>query len=143
MRRRLPVLLACLALSAYAASRLLDQLPVLTRIAIWFVGVAVVWDLLLGPLVALADRGLRPLHRVRLRGVAALNYVRIPAGISALLLLVWAPLVLERSAAVFERKSGLDPSVYLGRWAGVTLALAVLSALAYAVAVLRAERTGR
>lgn len=141
--RRLPVLLACLALTAYAASRLLDELPVLTRIAIWFVGVAVVWDLVLGPLLALVDRGLRPLHRVRLRGVAALNYVRVPAGVSALLLLVWAPLVLERSAATFERKSGLDASVYLGRWAGVTAALLLLSAAAYGVAVLRAGRTGR
>ena len=141
--RRLPVLLACLALTAYTASRLLDELPVLTRIAVWFVGVAVVWDLVLGPLLALADRGLRPLHRVRLRGVAALNYVRVPAAVSALLLLVWAPLELERSAATYERKSGLDPSVYLGRWVGVTAALLLLSAAAYGVGVLRAGRGGR
>ncbi|MEX2290013.1 MAG: hypothetical protein WD794_06770 [Mycobacteriales bacterium] len=134
------VLLGCFALTAYTVGRLLDDLPVLVRITIWLVGAAVVWDLLLGPALALADRGLQPLHRVRVRGVRALNYVRVPALLSALLLVVWAPLILQRAAPTFAVKSGLSPDPYLERWAGVTAALLVLSATAYALAVLRAGR---
>ena len=52
-------LLGCFAVSGYAATRLLDELPVLLRIGVWFLGAALAWDLVLGPLLALADRGLR------------------------------------------------------------------------------------
>jgi len=126
---------------------------------VWFVGAAVVWNLVLGPLLALADRGLQPLHRLRVRGVRALNVVRVPALLSALLLLVWAPLVLRRFEGVYEAKSALQIEPYLGRWAGVTVALVAGSpgrrvagspgrrvagsAVAYGVAVLRAARAGR
>ena len=134
--RHLVALLACFALTAYAASRLLDDLPVLLRIAIWFVGAALVWDLLLGPLLALADRLLRPLHRLP---VPALNYVRVPALLSVLLLLVWAPLILQRSEGVFGVKAGLTQDPYLGRWLAVAVALFALSGLAYAVALVRAR----
>lgn len=134
------VLLACFALTGYAVGRLLDDLPVLVRITLWFVGAAVVWDLLLGPALALADRGLTPLSRVRVRGVAVLNYVRVPVLLSTLLLLVWAPLILQRSEATFRVKSGLSQDPYLARWAAVTAVLLALSAAAYALAVLRARR---
>ncbi len=134
-------LLACFAVTAYAVSRLLDDRPALVRIAVWFVGAAVVWDLVLGPLYLLADRGLRPLERVGLRGVGVRNYVRVPALVSSLLLLVWAPLIFQRSEQVFQLKAGLVQDPYLERWAGVTAALFSLSAVAYAVAVLR--RRGR
>jgi hypothetical protein len=137
----LMVLLACFALTGYAVSRLLDDLPTLIRIAIWFVGAAVVWDLLVGPAFALADRLLRPaLRAVRPRGVPALNYVRVPALVSALLLIVWAPLILQRSEFVFRLKAGLLQDPYLERWLAVTGALFALSAVAYAVALLRARR---
>lgn len=133
-------LLACFAVTGYSVSRLLGDSTALVRITVWFVGAAVVWDLVVGPLLAAADRGLRPLHRLRLRGVPALNFVRVPALLSGLLLLVWAPLVLRRSEAVYESKSDLPVEPYLGRWAAVTVALVLASAVAYAVAVLRARR---
>jgi hypothetical protein len=136
----LVALLGCFALTGYAASRLLDDLPVLVRITIWFVGAAVVWDLLLGPALALADRLLRPLHRLR---VPALNYVRVPLLLSALLLVVWAPLVLQRSEGVFGVKSGLSQDPYLGRWLAVTGVLVACSAAAYGLALLRATRRRR
>ena len=132
------VLLACFAVSGYAVSLLLDELPVLLRIAIWFVGAALVWDLLLGPALALVDRLLRPLLRVG--PVPVLNYVRVPALVSALLLLVWAPLVLQRSEGTYGTKAGLSSDPYLERWLAVTAALFLLSALGYGVAVLRARR---
>ena len=131
------VLLLCFALSAYAVSRLLGDRTALVRIAIWFVGAAVVWDLVLGPLYALADRGLAPLRRVGLRGVGLRNYVRVPALISSLLLIVWAPLIFQRSEEVYRLKAGLVQDPYLERWAAVTVALFALSTLAYVLAVAR------
>ena len=145
MRRRygagpgqLVALLLSFALAGYAVSRLLDDLPVLLRIGVWFVGAALVWDLLLGPALAAADRALRPLSR--LGPVPVLNYVRVPVLVSGLLLLVWAPLVLQRSAPTFTRKSGLSADPYLERWLAVSAVLIAVSALAYAVAVVRARR---
>ena len=128
------------AVTAYTVSRLLDD-PALWRIALWFVGAAVVWDLLLGPLFAGGDAGLRAvLGRVRAGGVRPLNYVRVPAALSSLLLLVWAPLVLQRSEPVYAAKTGLSQDPYLERWLLVSLVLFLLSGLAYAAAVLRARR---
>lgn len=134
------VLLGLAAVTAYAVSRLLDD-PSLWRIALWFVGAAVVWDLLLGPLFAGADAALRAvLGRVRSGGVRLLNYVRVPAALSSLLLLVWAPLILQRSEGVYVAKTGLSQDPYLERWLAVTAVLFLLSGLAFAAAVLRSRR---
>ena len=133
-------LLGCFAVSGYAATRLLDDLPILLRIGIWFVGAALAWDLLLGPLLALVDQLLRV---ALLRGrVPLLNYVRVPGLMSGTLLLVFAPLVLRRSTETFERKSGLDADVYLGRWLAVTAVLFAASALLWVGARRRAARAG-
>lgn len=133
-------LLGCFAVSGYAVTRLLDDLPVLLRIAVWFVGAALTWDLLLGPLLAFVDRLLRAgLGRGR---VPLLNYVRVPALLSGTLLLVFAPLVLRRSTETFERKSGLDADVYLGRWLAVTAVLFAASGLLWSVARWRTARAG-
>lgn len=136
----LVALLVCFAVTGYAASRLLDDLPVLVRIGVWFLGAALAWDLVLGPLLALVDRVLRTaLDRGR---VPLLNFVRVPALMSGTLLLVFAPLVLRRSTETFERKSGLDGDVYLGRWLLVTGVLFGASALLWVIARRRAARTG-
>lgn len=131
---QLLALLISLLVTGYAVSRLLDELPVLLRIGIWFLGAAVVWDLLLGPALALADRGLR-----RLLPRTALNAVRVPALVSGVLLLVWAPLVLGRSAETYERKSGLSADPYLERWLAVTAVLFAGSAVVWALSRLRAR----
>ena len=136
-------LLLCFLVTGYAVTRLLGDLPALLRIAIWFVGSAVVWDLLLGPTIALADTLVRPvLRRVQVRRVSPLNYVRFPALLSALLLLVFAPLILQRSELVYAYKSGLTQDPYLDRWLLVTALLFLASAVAYAVAVARDRRRG-
>ena len=130
-------MVAMLAVAGYTASLLLDDLPVLLRITIWFVGAAVVWDLVLGPLLGLADFGLRAALR---RGrVPLLNYVRVPALLSGLLLLLFAPLVLQRSEGVYAAKTGLSQDPYLGRWLAVTAALFLASGVAWALANRRAR----
>jgi hypothetical protein len=131
-------LLASFALTGYTVSRLLAGTSALVQIAIWFVGSAVLWDVVLGPVLALVDRAGRPLlQRVHVRGVSPLNHVRVPALLSSLLLVVFAPLVFQRSEQSYQSASGLVQDPYLDRWAAVTLALFAGSALAYALAVLR------
>ncbi len=132
----LAALLGCFTLTGYTVTRLLGDTSSLLHIVLWFVGAAVVWDLVLGPALALADRGLRAAVPV-----PALNYLRFPAGLSLLLLAVFAPLVLQRSEQRYRAKTGLTEDPYLERWAAVTVALFAASALAYGLAVLRARRS--
>ena len=70
----------------------------------------------------------------------ALNYIRIPAAFSLLLLLVWFPLILGLSSASYQRASGLSTSPYLWRWLAVTGAAFLISAVCYALRLRRAAR---
>lgn len=120
----LVVLLASFAVAGYAGVRLLngDWFGIL----IWFVGAALLHDLLLVPLYALADRVVRAVPGVR--RLSLTNTVRVPAALSGLLLLVWFPLILGQ-AARYERSTGLPGGVFLTRWLLITAALFALSAL--------------
>lgn len=129
------VLLACFAVSAYTVTRLLGN-PSLLRIAIWFVGAALAWDVVGGPLLALADRLLQPLRRPR-DGVALLNHLRAPLLLSVLLLLVWTPVIFTRSSQRFQTKAGLTEDPYLGRWIVITLVLLAISLGLYGLRRLR------
>ena len=75
--------------------------------------------------------------RPGLSGPPAINYVRVPAAFSLLLLLVWFPLILGLSARTYHRASGLLTSPYLGRWLAVTGVLFAASAASYALALRR------
>ncbi|WP_246103199.1 hypothetical protein [Streptomyces piniterrae] len=124
-------MLGSFALTAYAGLRLLagEQWPL---VIVWFVGAALLHDLVLLPLYALADRAVR-------RGTAATDrhrawtlYVRVPAALSGLLLLVWFPLIAgagSGSTAHYESVTGLPGDVFLSRWLLVTAGLFALSAL--------------
>jgi hypothetical protein len=125
--------LACFAVAGYAAVQLLGARP--AAVLLWFVGAAVLNDILLAPLYILLDRSGR-----RRRGFPPWwNHVRVPAAISLLLLLVWFPELARRSHS-YTRLTGLDASVYLGRWLAVSGVLFALSALALGVGRLRAAR---
>ncbi|KJS62260.1 hypothetical protein [Streptomyces rubellomurinus] len=135
-------LLASLALTGFAVQRLLAERPL--AVAVWFVGAAVAHDLLLLPLYSLADLSARSVLRRR-RGPAPavpwINHLRVPALLSGLLLLVWFPLVLDLSVP-YPGATGLSEGVYLGRWLAVTGALFGASALALALRLRRAGRSG-
>jgi hypothetical protein len=140
--RHLAVLLACFLVSGYAASRVIGT-PEALRIGAWFVGSAIVFDLVLSPLLALADRGLTALRgRRRLGGsvVSPVNYVRVPALLSGLLLLIYAPVIFQRSEPPYFAASGLTQNPYLDRWLAITALIFGAALLAYVVAVLRARR---
>ncbi|WP_239080930.1 hypothetical protein [Streptomyces coelicoflavus] len=128
------LLLGCsFALAGYAGVRLLagDWLGV----ALWFVGSALLHDLVLLPLYAVVDRavtaGLDAAHH---RAWTA--YVRFPAAFSGLLLLVWFPLIGGRVDASYAGVTGLSADGFLTRWLLVTAALFGGSALLLALRLL-------
>ena len=116
--------LASFAVAGYAARWLLGGRPV--AVLVWLVGAALLHDLVLAPLYLALDRtgrgwGVRPWWW---------GHVRFPAASALLLLLVWAPEITRRSAGTYRAATGLDQSVYLGRWLAVTGGLFALSAVA-------------
>ncbi|MFJ2649993.1 DUF4153 domain-containing protein [Streptomyces sp. NPDC087420] len=123
------VLLTSFVICCYAGVLLLEE-DDWGGILIWFVGAAVLHDLVLVPLYALLDRGVRSALGRRRPAPArkAVNYVRVPAAVSLLLLLVYWPLV-TRASPSYEAATGLDIGVFLGRWLLITAALFVASAL--------------
>jgi hypothetical protein len=132
------LLLACsFALAAYAGVRLLadDWLGV----TLWFVGAAVLHDLVLLPLYAAVDRAVTgTLGAVGRREWAV--YVRVPAALSGLLLLVWFPLISGRVADRYESATGLSADGFLLRWLLITALLFGASALLLLVLRLRLRR---
>ncbi|MBD0694043.1 hypothetical protein [Streptomyces sp. CBMA123] len=135
-------LLASLALTGYAVERLVAVRPL--AVALWFVGAAVVHDLILLPLYSLADLSARSVLRHRAErppGVAWINHLRVPAFLSGLLLLVWFPLILGLSVP-YPGATGLSEEVYLGRWLAITAVLFGGSAVALAVRLRRARPRG-
>lgn len=127
-------LLACFLVAGYAAWRLLGARP--GAVVLWFVGAALLHDLVLAPLYLLLDR-----IGGRSGRPAWWNHVRFPAAISLLLLLIWFPEITRRSRG-YGITTGLDQSVYLDRWLTVSAALFVLSGLALVVRWVRL-RAGR
>jgi hypothetical protein len=145
MRPRIPVggpfqllLLCCsFALAAYAGVRLLadDWFGV----ALWFVGAALLHDLVLLPLYAAADRAV-------VRGMGAAGhwewtpYVRVPAAFSGLLLLVWFPLVSGRVDRRYRLGAGLSADGFLARWLLISAVLFGVSALLLVLRLRRATK---
>ncbi|MEA2310845.1 MAG: hypothetical protein QOE28_813 [Solirubrobacteraceae bacterium] len=93
----------------------------------WLLASAVLHDLVLLPFYRLLD------HLGHRATGAAVNYVRVPALISGLLLLVFLPAISGKGAGAFHGVSGLDYQGYLARWLLITAALFVLSGAAYLV----------
>jgi hypothetical protein len=127
---QLLALLASFVVAGYAAVRLLAGKPI--GVGVWFVGSAVVHDLVLFPLYAGLDAALVLLLRGHPRlatigGVPWLNHLRVPAVVCGLLLLVWSPLILRLPTA-FHASSGLSEQPFLSHWLAVTLALFGISA---------------
>jgi len=91
-------------------------------------------DLLLFPLYALLDRSVGGLlHRRRRPATGSVNFVRVPVLLSGLLLLVFAPIIFQRSEVAYGVASGLDQNPYLARWLVISGVLFLASAVLYAV----------
>ncbi|CAM5675209.1 lipoprotein [Streptomyces avidinii] len=127
--------LACLALALYAGIRLLkgDTMGV----AIWFVGAALLHDLVLLPAYSLTDRAAQLLFRGRITAPGSVprtsvNHIRVPAFVSGVLFLVWWPLIL-RQGGHYTAYTALSADGFLARWLLITAALFVASAIVWLV----------
>lgn len=132
------LLLACsFALAGYAGVRLLadDWLGV----ALWIVGAALLHDLVLLPLYAGADRA--AVHGLGAAGRRKwAMYIRVPAALSGLLLLVWFPLISGVVDRRYRLATGLSPDGFLARWMLITAVLFGGSALLLALRLRRAAK---
>ncbi len=125
-------LLVSFLVAGYAALQVLPSNPV--GIAVWFVGAAVLHDLVLVPAYVAVDR---VLHGRRQEPAAAgatprpwVNYVRVPLALSGLLLLVFSPAILRLSGG-YETTTTLSADGYLWRWLAITVVLFAVAGAAY------------
>ena len=109
-------------------------------IAVWFIGAALLHDLVLFPLYAVVDRALRAgFHVVRKKTgkrnalVPVLNYVRIPAMATALTFVFFFPGIIRQGAEDYERATGLTQEPFAMRWFLFVIAIFALSFVIFAV----------
>ena len=116
--------LVLLPLSGWALLQVLDTNRA-ARIVVWLVAAAVVHDLVVLPLYSGADRALRA------SAGGAINYVRIPAALSLLMLVVFFGTIAERGERSYSAVSGLSYEGHAMRWLLVSAALFAASAALY------------
>lgn len=109
----------------------------LQSIAVWFIGAALIHDLVLFPLYALVDRGL-----VRALG-GRVNYVRVPALGAALSLLLFFPGIFAQGSDTYEDATGLTQEPFAARWVILVLAMFVVSGIVYSTRALMERRPGQ
>lgn len=120
--------LGLFALTAYAVVQIFTLGAALNAV-VWLVAAVLVHDVVLWPLYSGADGAGR-----RLLGPGAINYVRIPLGLSLLLLVVFSPTVLGEGAGAYANASGQEYDGYVTRWLLVSAALFAVSGVAWVIA---------
>ena len=133
-------IVSSLLLSGYGLLRIND-LSNTGRIFIWIVAAALLHDLVAVPLYSLL---LRIAHgsaamaiTSRAMALHALNHVRVPAGLSLLLLFVYAPLIFGFGADEYLATTGTDVDPYLGRWLLISAGMFLVSGVLYAIRLRR------
>jgi hypothetical protein len=132
--------IAAFAIAAYALAEIFRGGTVINFIS-WFVGAALLHDLVFLPLYSALDRLARH-HQIagkRPRGVPVINYVRVPALISGLLLLVYFPMILGLAERRYFRATGHHLEDYARNWLLITAALLSGSAVLYALRLRRSR----
>ncbi|MFE9928554.1 hypothetical protein [Streptomyces sp. NPDC005533] len=139
------LVLASFVLAGYAGLRLLKGDAV--GVALWFVGAALLHDLVLLPLYSVTDRVVQVAFGIDGDVEApavrtGLNHVRVPAFVAGVLLLVWWPLVLRR-VDHFTAATGLPEDGFLTRWLLITAGLFAVSAAVLLVRMWHGTRAAR
>jgi hypothetical protein len=116
----------------WALSQILGGGYVVNYIA-WFVGAAVLHDIIVLPIYTLIDQVTRHEgHRAwGTRYASTINYVRAPAIISTILLLVYSPEILGYSAKNYRDDTGHPLPSILTNWLLITAGLFLTSGLIY------------
>ncbi|MGW5276187.1 hypothetical protein ACWEQP_27230 [Streptomyces sp. NPDC004044] len=143
------LVLASFALTGYAGIRLLSGGEPL-MVVVWFIGAALLHDLVLLPLYTVTDRTAQTLlgdrrepethHNTHPPTRGWINYLRVPVFLSGILLLTYFPLILGR-VDHFTAYTTLPDDVFLGRWLLITAALFALSALALLIRMTKSRPT--
>jgi hypothetical protein len=135
--------LGCFAVAAYALAKVLGESG-WKEILLLFAVCVVAHDLVAWPVYGLVDRAAVRLDQRHRQGrspaVPWINHVRVPSIISALLLVMFFPLVLRLSSVVYLADTGFTEQAYLFNWLAVTGVLFAGSALLYLVRVVLANR---
>jgi hypothetical protein len=128
MRWRLLAHLALLPLCLWALVQVfsVSSSKAAVGVAVWLVAAAIIHDGLVFPLYAGLDR----VARLALRG-ARVNYIRIPAGLSLLLLCVFWGTIGGAGERAYHAVSGRSFGGYAARWLLVTAVLFGTSAVIY------------
>lgn len=114
----------CLVLAGYAIVQIFG-IGSAGNVIVWLVGAILLHDVVLWPIYSGADTlGQRLLGR-------AVNYVRIPLGLSLMLALAFFATVSNRGGSTYARVSGLQYEGYVLRWLAVSAALFLVSGLVY------------
>lgn len=139
------VLLVSFALAAYTVSVLgvasLWNADVWWQsIAVWFGAAIIAHDLVLFPMYAAADRAMAATQSAlngrtadRPPRVPPVNYIRVPALGSGLLLLLFFPGIIQQGEETYLAATGQTQQPFLGRWLLVTAILFAASAVFYVV----------
>lgn len=119
--------LAALALAGWALLQILDARAA-TGIVVWLVASVVLHDALLWPLYTTLDR-----IALRALPLRAINHLRVPVALSALMFVAAFPAILEVREQNFTRVSGIGFEGHLERWLLVSGLLFTGSAVLYAL----------
>jgi hypothetical protein len=113
------------------------------ELIIWYFGFAIAHDLVFVPAYTGLDRLFRAtIPRLPLRArsdLPVINHVRAPVVISALLLIIYLPLITRRNDGWYFEYSGHHVTHYLRNWLLITAILFLGSWLVYAARFARAR----
>jgi hypothetical protein len=116
--------LALLPLAGWALLTVFD-FRAAANVVTWLIAAVILHDVVVLPLYSAADTAGRAVFR------GAVNYVRVPAGLSLLLLLVFWSTIRGKGAGTFARVSGIEWDGYALRWLLVSAALFAVSGALY------------
>jgi hypothetical protein len=113
------------------------------ELLIWYLGFAIAHDFVFVPAYTGLDRLFRAtiarLPLLTRTSLPVINHVRAPVVVSALLLIIYFPLISGRSDGWYVELSGHHLTHYLRNWLLITALLFLGSGLVYAARVVRAR----
>ncbi len=131
---------AGLLLCGYGLLRI-DNLDNSVRIFLWIGACALLHDLVALPFYSVLLRIARipagAAFKSRAMAVRAYNYIRVPVGLSLLLLVVYFPLIFRMAPDEYTATTGRSVDTYLGRWLLLSAAIFLVSGVAYAISLRR------